>query len=70
MCNRVVCTLAALAVVLVLVPFLGVFGMMGVGWMGGGMMMGMSLFGILWLLVAVVVLAALVVMVFGETRKT
>ena len=47
--NRtLVWTLAALAVVLVVVPLLGMFGMMSMQWMGGGMMMGMGVVGTLW----------------------
>lgn len=78
MSNRtLVWTLAALAVVLVLVPFVGLLtwggGMMGGGWTGdammGGGMAAMHVSGLLWLILTIVVVAALVaVLVRGETK--
>ena len=71
MANRtLVWTLAALAVVLVLVPLLGVFGMMSMHWMAGGMMMGMSIVGTLWVLFAIIVIAAFVALLLREASKT
>ena len=76
MSNRFfVWTLAGLAVVLVLVPLLGTFGVMSGGWMtgggmmGGGMMMGMGVLGTLWMLLAIIVIAALVVLLVREANK-
>lgn len=69
--NRaLVWTLAALAVVLVIVPFLGAIGMMSVGWMGGHMMMGMSAPGLVWALLAVIVVVALIGLLINETTRT
>jgi uncharacterized membrane protein len=70
--NRtLVWTLAALTVVLVLAPLLGMLGMSNAGgMMGGGMMVGMSVFGMLWLVLLVIVIAALVVLLIRETSKT
>jgi hypothetical protein len=79
MSNRtLVWTLAALAVVLVLVPLAGTLLMAGgtAGWagmMGGGItdggMAGMHAGGILWLVLTIVVIAALVaLLVRGETK--
>jgi uncharacterized membrane protein len=72
MSNRtLVWTLAALAVVLVLVPLVGMLGMVSTGWMmGGGMMMGMSVAGILWLVLAIIVISALVVMLVRQASRT
>jgi len=68
--RTVVWTLAILAIVLVVIPLLGMFGMMvccGGGMMGmggnmmGGTMMGMSIVGLIWMLLAAAVVIALVV---------
>ncbi len=68
----VVWTLAILAVVLVVVPLLGMAGMMTccAGMMNmGGNMMGMSAVGIIWmLLAAAAVIALIVIAVRGATR--
>ena len=74
MSNRIfLWTLAALAVVLVLVPIVGMLGMINAGWMmGGGMMggaMGMGVFGALWLLLAMVVIVAFVVWLVRPPTK-
>lgn len=67
-------TLAALAVGLVLVPIVGMLGMINAGWMmGGGMMgggmIGTGVFGALWLLLAIIVIVALVVMLVRPPSK-
>lgn len=65
-------TLAALAIVLVLVPLVGIMAMGG-GAVGAGMMNGgmasMHVGGFLWLILTIVVIAALVgLLVRGETK--
>ena len=72
--RAVVWTLAVLAVVLVIIPLLGMIGMMG---MGGNMMgrtiggvMGMHTVGLLWMVLAVVVVIALVIVLVRGTIKT
>ena len=78
MSNRnLVWTLAILAVILVVLPLLSMTGMMaggafccgGMMGMGRNMMAGMSALGLIWLLAAVAVIIALVVLlVRGVTR--
>jgi len=69
--HNVVWTLAALAVLLVLVPLLSTVGMMSIGgMMHGGAMMGMGLPGALWLLLTLGVIAALVVLLLRQPSKT
>lgn len=69
--NRaLVWTLALLAVVLVVVPLLGAVGMVSGGWMGGHMMMGMGAAGLVWALLALVVVIALIVLLISETSRT
>jgi hypothetical protein len=68
--NRtLVWTLAAAAVVLVLVPVLGMIGMIGMHWMTGGMMMGMSVIGTLWLVAAIFAFAVLMVLSARTTSR-
>jgi hypothetical protein len=75
MSNRIILwTLAAFAVVLVLVPIVGMLGMINAGWMmGGGMMgggmLGMGIVGALWLLLAIVVIVALAVWLVRPPSK-
>jgi hypothetical protein len=75
MSNRILLwTLAALAVMLVLVPIVGMLGMINAGGMigdgtMGGAMMGMGVFGTLWLLLAIVVIVALVVWLVRPPSK-
>jgi uncharacterized membrane protein len=68
--------LAGLAVALILVPLLGILGMMSAGWMtGGGMLMnggtmhGMGIVGTVWMLLAVIVVAAIVVLLVQRASK-
>ena len=75
MSDRIVLwTLAVFGLVLILVPILGMLGMidagrvMDGGMMGGGMM-GMGIFGALWLLLAIVVIVALVVWLVRPPSK-
>lgn len=70
--RTLVWTLAVLAVVLVLVPLVSMVGMaggpIGAGMMGGGMA-GMHIGGFLWLILTIVVIAALVAFLArGETK--
>lgn len=64
-------TFAVLAVVLVVVPLVGLLGMgggtMGNGMMGGGMA-GMHVFGMLWLILTIIAIAALVALLVGKTK--
>ena len=62
--------LVGLAVGLVVVPLLGAVGMMSVGWMGGHMMMGMSGAGLVWALLALIVVIALILLLISETSRT
>lgn len=65
--RAVVWALVALAVVLVLLPLVGMLSMGG-RMMGGGMI-GMHVGGILWLVLTIIVMAALVaLLVRGETK--
>jgi hypothetical protein len=65
--NRaLVWTLAALVVVLFFVPLVGTLGMGGM--MGGGMA-GMHVGGVLWLILTIVVIAALVALIVRGTTK-
>ena len=65
-------TLAALAVVLVLVPLVGIMAMGG-GAVGGGMlnggMAGMHVGGFLWLILTIVVIAALVALLVRDGTR-
>src|SRR5260370_10652694 len=73
-------TLGILAIVLVVIPLLAMIGMMGIGGMmrmggtmmegGTGGMLGMHAAGLLWMVLAVVVVVALVVVLLSETNKT
>ena len=73
MANRTfVGTLVALAVVLVLVPLVGMLSMsggaMGAGMSGGGMF-GMHVGGFLWLILTIAVIAALVALLLRAETK-
>ena len=69
--NRtLVWTLAVLAVLLVFVPLIGTIAMGG-GMMGGSAMVGMHLGGLLWLVLTIIVIAALVaLLVRREVSKS
>lgn len=60
--------LAALALVLVIVPLLGMLGMMSTGWMMGGMMIGISVRAMIWMLLAFVAVVALMVVLVRQTH--
>lgn len=77
--RTVVWTLAALAVVLVVAPLLGMLGMsaccggmsgMGMGMGMGNMMGGMSVVGLVWMLLAAGVVIALVVVLVRSVSRT
>ena len=67
--NRIlVWTLGALAAILVLIPLLGMFGMMGTSWMmDGGMMLGTSIAGAVWFLMGILIILALVMVLIEDT---
>jgi hypothetical protein len=66
MSNRNLVWLAILALILVVLPILGMLGMMATGsammFMSGGMMRGMSVVGVMWMLAAVAIAVALIVL--------
>lgn len=76
--RTLVWTLALVAFALVLVPFVGMLpmggwatdgGTMSGGMMGGGAMIGMHIGGIVWLILTIIVIAALVaLLVLGNTK--
>lgn len=70
--RAVIWLLAVFAVGLIVVPVIGMFGMMSMHWMtsGGGMMVGMSAAGIVWMLAAIVIVAALIVLLVRSAVGT
>lgn len=72
--NRWVWALVIAAIALVVIPLLGMVGMMGAGgmMMGGGMdgMMGTHRMGMVWMLLAVVIVIALIVALIRAGSKT
>jgi hypothetical protein len=67
--NRTVAwTLGILAVVLVVIPLLGMIAMMGMGTLMGGML-GMHTAGVVWMVLALVVVIALVIVLLRGATK-
>ena len=70
--RSVVWALAILAVVIVVVPLLGMAGMMtccsGMMNMGGSSMMGMSALGIFWMVLAAAIIVAPIVLLFRASK--